>query len=272
MMEQYSEQLVELMITFGGRLLAALAVYVVGRVVISFMLKFFRRGLDMREHLDPTVKTFLVSLVRTVLTIVLLLSVFQTLGLALTSFVAILAAAGLAVGLAFQGSLSNFAGGILILVFRPFSVGDFIEVNGVMGSVIEIRVLYTALNTFDNKRVVMPNGSLANSTVTNFSVNPTRRLDMVYGISYADSIDTAKELLTKVVDEIDIIEKEPAPLIGVLEHGDSAIHLACRVWVKRENFLTATLRLNEAVKKAFDEARITIPFPQRDVHVYNHES
>ncbi|MCA1755700.1 MAG: mechanosensitive ion channel [Spirochaeta sp.] len=271
-MEQYSEQLLELVISFGGRVLAALAVYVLGRMVISLAMRLIRRALDRREHLDPTVKGFFVSLVRAVLIIVLLLSVFQTLGLALTSFVAILGAAGLAVGLAFQGSLSNFAGGVLILLFRPFGVGDFIEANGVMGSVIEIRILYTALNTFDNKRVVMPNGSLANATVTNFSVNPTRRLDMVYGIGYDDSIDTAKEILSKVVDQIDIIEKEPAPLIGVLEHGDSSINLACRVWVKRENYLTATLLLNESVKKAFDEAKITIPFPQRDVHVYNHES
>jgi len=271
-MEQYNEQLLELVISFGGRVLAALAVYVVGRMVISLIVRFIRRGLDMREHLDPTVQGFFLSLIRTVLTIVLLLSVFQTLGLALTSFVAILGAAGLAVGLAFQGSLANFAGGVLILLFRPFGVGDFIEANGVMGSVVEIRVLYTALNTFDNKRVVMPNGSLANSTVTNFSVNPTRRLDLVYGIGYGDSIDTAKEILTRVVAEMDIIEEEPVPLIGVLEHGDSSINLACRVWVKRENYLTATLLLNESVKKAFDEAKITIPFPQRDVHVYNHES
>lgn len=270
-MEQYSEQLLELAISYGGRVLAALAVFVVGRIAISLIMRGIRRTLNMREQLDPTFKGFFLSFIRTVLTIVLLLSVFQTLGLALTSFVAILAAAGLAVGLAFQGSLSNFAGGALILLFRPFGVGDFIEANGVMGSVVEIRVLYTMLNTIDNKRVVMPNGSLANATITNYSVNPTRRLDAVYGIGYSDNIDIAKELLTKVVAEIDIIEQEPEPLIGVLEHGESSINLACRVWVKRENYLAATLQLNEAVKKSFDEAKITIPFPQRDVHVYNHE-
>jgi len=265
-----TEQLSDLVIQYGQRIVLAILVYIVGRLLVGFVMRLIRRSFEMRKDLDPTVRSFLDSVLRTVLMIMLLLTVFQTLGIALTSFIAVLGAASLAVGLAFQGSLSNFAGGVLILIFRPFNVGDFIDAAGTMGTVAEIRILYTVLNTIDNRRVVIPNGGLANTSVTNFSVNPTRRIDLVFGAAYSADIDTVKRVLQQVVAGMEQILSEPAPVIGVLEHGDSAIKYALRVWVKREDFLTTTLALNEAVKKAFDAEGIEIPFPQRDVHLHQH--
>ncbi len=270
MIDITADQLSELALHYGQRVLVAILVYILGRMIVGGIMRFVRRSFELKKDLDPTVKSFLDSVIRTVLMIMVVLTVFQTLGVALTSFIAVLGAATLAAGLAFQGSLSNFAGGVLILLFRPFSVGDFIDTGATMGTVVDIKILYTALNTLDNKRVLIPNGGLANTSVTNFSVNPTRRVDLVYGVSYADDIDAVKALLERLVSENELILQDPAPMIGVLEHGDSAIKVAVRVWVKRENFLTVTFSLNETVKKAFDENGISIPFPQRDVHLYQH--
>ncbi len=270
MIDITADQLSELALHYGQRVLVAILVYILGRMIVGGIMRFVRRSFELKKDLDPTVKSFLDSVIRTVLMIMVVLTVFQNLGVALTSFIAVLGAATLAAGLAFQGSLSNFAGGVLILLFRPFSVGDFIDTGATMGTVVDIKILYTALNTLDNKRVLIPNGGLANTSVTNFSVNPTRRVDLVYGVSYADDIDAVKALLERLVSENELILQDPAPMIGVLEHGDSAIKVAVRVWVKRENFLTVTFSLNETVKKAFDENGISIPFPQRDVHLYQH--
>ncbi len=270
MIDITADQLSELALHYGQRVLVAILVYILGRMIVGGIMRFVRRSFELKKDLDPTVKSFLDSVIRTVLMIMVVLTVFQTLGVALTSFIAVLGAATLAAGLAFQGSLSNFAGGVLILLFRPFSVGDFIDTGATMGTVVDIKILYTALNTLDNKRVLIPNGGLANTSVTNFSVNPTRRVDLVYGVSYADDIDAVKALLERLVSENELILQDPAPMIGVLEHGDSAIKVAVRVWVKRENFLTVTFSLNETVKKAFDDNGISIPFPQRDVHLYQH--
>ena len=269
-MEIGADQFGELAVQYGQRVVLAVLVYIIGRFVVAGVMRLVRRSFELKKDLDPTVRSFLDSAVRSVLMIMVVLTVFQTLGIALTSFIAVLGAASLAVGLAFQGSLANFAGGLLILLFRPFNVGEFIDAGGTMGTVVEIRILYTLLNTFDNKRVVVPNGGLANTTVTNFSVNPTRRLDLVFGVSYSADIDLVKRILNDIVTENEMVLSEPEPMIGVLEHGDSAVKFAVRVWVARENFFTATFALNETVKKAFDAAGVAIPFPQRDVHLYHH--
>ncbi len=258
----------QMLITYAERIFFALVIFIVGRIVIKFLNRLVRRA-SQRKELDSTLKSFLTSTISTVLNILLILTIASTLGIHMTSFVAVIGAASLAVGLSLQGSLSNFAGGVLILLFRPFNVGDFIEAQGILGSVAEIKILYTVLNTPDNKRVVIPNGNLANSTVTNFSVNPTRRVDLVFGISYDDSIDHAKEVISKLVDEHELILKDPAPIIGVTAHADSSIDFAVRVWCERANFLKVMFGLNEEVKKAFDREGITIPYPQRDVHIYS---
>ncbi len=265
------EQYMEMIITYGERLVFALLIFFIGRLIIKYINRLVRR-ITERKEVDSTLRSFLTSIVSVLLNILLFLTIASTLGIQMTSFIAILGAAGLAVGLALQGSLSNFAGGVLILLFRPFNVGDFIDAQGIMGTVTDIKILYTSLNSLDNKRVVIPNGNLANNTITNFSVNPMRRVDLVFGISYSDSIERAKEVIQQVIDSNELIEKEPAPTVGVIEHADSSINFTVRVWCRREHFLTVLFRMNEEVKHAFDQAGITIPFPQRDVHMYTHTS
>lgn len=269
-MQITQEEIMGFILTYGQRIVGALLIYILGRMIIRLVMTWVRRSFELRKTMDPTVQSFLLSMIRTVLLVVLILSAFQTLGVALTSFIAVLGAAGLAVGLAFQGSLSNFAGGVLILSFRPFEVGNFIETGGIMGTVAEIRILHTVLNTPDNRRVVMPNGNLANAVVTNFSANPVRRVDLVFSISYHDSIEIAKQVVGEVIRELELVLQDPEPSVGVIAHSDSSIDIAVRVWCNRQDFLTVTFEMNERVKKAFDANGISIPFPQRDVHLYSH--
>jgi len=264
---QIPEKYWDMIITYGERLIFALIVFIVGRLIIKAVMKGLTKR-SIKKEFDPTARSFILSIASVLLNILLLLTVASTLGIKMTSFVAILGAAGLAVGLALQGSLSNFAGGVLILIFRPFSVGDFIDAQGFMGTVRDIKILYTVLDTFDNKRVVIPNGNLANSSVTNFSINPTRRVDFTFGISYDDSIDAAKEIITRVAEENEMVLKDPAPTIGVIEHADSSINFTARLWCKREHYLTLLMDMHEKIKKEFDKAGISIPFPQQDVHLY----
>lgn len=258
--------LTQLLAEYGPPIVLALVILCAGLIATRVLTGVASRVLTARK-VDVGVRTFTVSVLRFTLKIVVILSAASTLGIAMTSFVAIVGAAGLAIALAFQGSLSNFAGGLLILIFKPFAVGNFIEANGVMGTVQEIQMLYTIMDTFDNKRVVVPNGSLANSAVTNFSVNPTRRIDLNFGVGYDASIDEVKATIHEVLGSSDLVLKDPDPLVGVAEHGDSAVVFLCRFWVDAANFMTATLAVNEAVKKAFDAKGISIPYPQRDVHL-----
>ncbi len=267
---ELTEMFASLTAEYAPRVLLAIVILIVGLIVVRLFVRVIRRVIARRE-VDPGVGGFLTSVLKALLNIVVLISVASTLGIQMTSFVAIIGAAGLAVALAFQGTLSNFAGGLLILIFKPFSVGDFIEANGIMGTVVEVQILYTLMNTFDNKRVTVPNGGLANTAVTNFSVNPTRRLDLTFGISYHDSIDRAKALIGEVISETESVLAEPEPVIGVIEHAANCISITTRVWVNRADFFPTLFALNEGVKKKFDEHGITIPFPQRDVHLYRHE-
>lgn len=199
----------------------------------------------------------------------LLISVASMIGIETTSFIAVVGAAGLAIGLALQGSLANFAGGVLILIFKPFRVGDTIEAEGYLGSVAEIQILYTVLNTFDNRRVVIPNGNLSNATLTNVSVYDKRRCDMTFGIGYDDDIDKAKKILQRLFEEDERSLTEPAPRICVGGLGDNSVDLMFRPWVGTDDLWPYYWDMQEKVKKAFDEEGISIPYPQRDVHLYN---
>lgn len=248
------------------QLATAIVILVVGIVVVRAVSGALRRALS-RGKIDATLRGFLVSVIRAVLTVAVVLSAASTAGIEMTSFVAVLGAAGLAVGLAFQGTLSNFAGGVLILAFRPFSVGDFIEASGFMGSVKEIQILYTILHTPDNRRVVIPNGALANAAVTNFSANTERRIDLTYSISYSDSIEHAKRVLADVLSANEKVLQEPAPVIGVAAHGASSIDILVRFWTPSTHFLAVQHELNQTVKERFDTEGISIPFPQRDVYI-----
>ncbi|MFO7725411.1 MAG: mechanosensitive ion channel, partial [Oceanipulchritudo sp.] len=180
----------------------------------------------------------------------------------------VLGAAGLAVGLALQGSLSNFASGILIILFRPFKIGDFVEVGGVMGVVDEIGILMTEMHTVDNKGIVMPNAEIMNGHIVNFNARDTRRLDMTFGISYGDDIDKAKAILTDIIESDERCLKDPAPTIAIAELGDSSVNFVVRPWVKGTDYWGVLFDVHETVKKRFDAEGVSIPFPQRDVHLY----
>jgi small conductance mechanosensitive channel len=222
-----------------------------------------------RSNIDISLRKFLSSLFGIILKVLLLISVASMIGIATTSFVAILGAAGLAVGLALQGGLANFAGGVIILIFKPFKVGDFIDAQGYMGTVNEITIFTTVLKTPDNKTVIIPNGALSNGSMVNFSTEPRRRVDMVFGIGYGDSIEKTKSVLSKLVDADARILKDPAPQIVVGELGDNSVNFTVRVWCESANYWGVFFDTHEKVKLAFDEEGISIPFPQRDVHVYN---
>ncbi|MEA1080514.1 mechanosensitive ion channel family protein [Marinobacter qingdaonensis] len=262
------DQALALTMTYAPKVVLAIVTLIVGLWLINRFVGVLDTKLGKK---DPTLNKFLCGLIGAVLKILLLISVASMVGIATTSFVAIIGAAGLAIGFALQGSLANFAGGVLILIFKPFKVGDTIEAQGFLGAVDEISILYTIVNTFDNRRIVIPNGSLSNATLVNVSIYDKRRCDMTFGISYDDDIDKAKAILKRLMEEDERSLTEPAPRICVGSLGDSSVNLMFRVWVPTDDLWPFYWDMQEKVKKAFDAEDITIPFPQRDVHMYKTE-
>ncbi|MDO9200979.1 MAG: mechanosensitive ion channel [Hydrogenophaga sp.] len=261
-----SARLTELAVTYGVNLLLALAVLLVG----LWLSGWLGRRLDaymQRLNVDVTLRSFLRSLMSLALKVLVIITVASMLGVATTSFIAVLGAAGLAVGLALQGSLSNFAGGVLLIVFKPYRVGDFVEMQGQSGTVQSIQILYTVLKTPDNKTVFVPNGPVANSNIVNFSTEATRRVDMVFSISYGSSIDLARQTLDALVRADGRVLQVPAPVIVVGELADSAVNFRVRVWTATGDYWPVYFDMQERVKKRFDEVGLSIPFPQRDVHL-----
>lgn len=261
----YQEKIIDLTIQYGSKLLGALLVFIIGRWIIKLIMRTVEKWSS--KKLDPTLHSFVLPMVKTILYILLLISVAGTLGVQMTSFIAILGAASFAIGLALQGSLANFAGGVLILTFRPFNVGDFVEINGEKGKVDSIQILYTKLTSRDNKQIVIPNGNVSNSTVTNYSANDTRRVDLNFGIGYDDDIDHVKSVLKDLVAKHDKVLEDPAPLIRVGEHAGSSINFNVLLWTKSENYWDVYYDMMENVKKRFDKEDINIPYPQMDVHL-----
>ena len=259
------DQAITLVMAYAPKVVLAIITLVVGMWLINRFVRLLDSKLGKR---DPTLNTFLCGLISAILKVLLLISVASMVGIATTSFIAIIGAAGLAIGLALQGSLGNFAGGVLILIFKPFKVGDVIEAQGYLGSVMEISILYTIVNTFDNRRVIIPNGDLSNSSLTNLSAYPTRRCDMSFGIGYGDDIDTAKATIKHLVEDDERALKDPEPMIVVGGLGDSSVDLTVRVWTTYDDLWPFYWDMQERVKKAFDAEGISIPFPRRDVHVY----
>jgi small conductance mechanosensitive channel len=249
-------------------LAAAIAIFVIGRIAIRIVTSGMRKTMQ-RHEVDRTLQSFVTNIVRIVLLIVVILMALGTLGVQTTSFVAILGAAGLAIGLALQGSLSNFAAGVLIVFFRPYKSGDYIEAAGVSGTVEDVQILTTILKTPDNKRVIVPNGQVMGDVITNYSANDTRRVDLVFGVGYGDDLDKVKKALQDVVAADSRVLAEPAPTIAVLELADSSVNFVCRPWVKTADYWSVWFDMTETVKKRFDAEGITIPFPQRDVHLYS---
>ncbi|SFL86701.1 mechanosensitive ion channel family protein [Marinobacter zhejiangensis] len=259
------DQATSMIMTYAPKVILAVITLIVGLWLINRMVRVLDARLSAK---DPTLGKFLGGLISATLKILLLISVASMVGIATTSFVAIMGAAGLAVGLALQGSLSNFAGGVLILIFKPFKVGDVIEAQGYLGTVVEIQILYTVLNTFDNRRIVIPNGNLSNSSLINLSAYDTRRVDMTFGIGYGDDISKAKAVITRLLEQDERVLKDPAPMVVVGKLNDSSVDFTVRVWAKAENYWGIYFDMQENVKKTFDAEGISIPFPQRDVHLY----
>ncbi|WP_350544351.1 mechanosensitive ion channel domain-containing protein [Pseudoalteromonas sp. 5-MNA-CIBAN-0065] len=263
---QLIDQAISLVMTYAPKFVLAIITLLVGLWLINRFVKVLDNRLGKK---DPTLNKFLCGLISAVVKIMLLISVASMVGIETTSFIAVIGAAGLAIGLALQGSLANFAGGVLLLIFKPFKVGDTIEAQGFMGAVVEIQILYTVVDTFDNRRIVIPNGNLSNATLVNVSIYDKRRCDMTFGISYNDDIDTAKAILKRLFEEDERSLTDPAPRICVASLGDNSVNLMFRAWVATGDLWPYYWDMQEKVKKAFDKEGISIPFPQRDVHVHN---
>lgn len=263
------DQGIALIMAYAPKVVLAIITLIVGLWLINRFIGVLDAKLGQK---DPTLNKFLCGLIGAILKILLLISVASMVGIATTSFIAVIGAAGLAIGLALQGSLANFAGGVLILIFKPFKVGDTLEAQGFLGAVAEISILYTVVNTFDNRRIVIPNGSLSNATLINVSIYDKRRCDMTFGIGYDDDIDKAKAICQRLFEEDDRSLMDPPPRICVGGLGDNSVDIMFRAWVATDDLWPYYWDMQEKVKKAFDAEGITIPFPQRDVHVYTHSA
>ncbi|TVQ89510.1 MAG: mechanosensitive ion channel family protein [Bacteroidetes bacterium] len=266
-MENLQENFVEFLVDYGPKVLGAIVVLIIGLWIIGRISKLLKKSFDRRE-MDASLRSFLVSMIGVLLKVLLVISVMSMVGIAVTSFIAILGAAGLAVGLALSGTLQNFAGGVILLLFKPFKVGDFITAEGYSGTVEEIQIFVTFLKTPQNVTIIIPNSGLATNSLTNFSAKPIRRVDWSFGIAYGDSYDKAKEVLLKLIQEDDRILKDPEPFIALGELADSSVEITTRVWVNAADFWGVFFDMNEKVYKAFEKEGINIPFPQMDVHLH----
>lgn len=269
-MEKYMDFAVNLAIEYAPKLALAIVTLIVGLWAIGLVVKVLNKALEASKT-DETLMHFLDSLATWTLRILLFISVASMVGVATTSFVAVLGAAGLAIGLALQGSLSNFAGGVLILLFRPYKVGDLIESNGHLGTVEKIQIFNTILRTFQNKTIILPNSAVSSKSIVNVTANKTIRVDMEIGISYDSNIDKAKEVILEVMNKNDKVLKDPAPALGVNALADSSVNFLVMPWCNVEDYWDIFFGLREDIKKALDANSITIPFPQRDVHLYEHK-
>jgi small conductance mechanosensitive channel len=253
--------------TYGPNLLLAIATLFIGFKVVKILKKIADKAMEMQK-VDVSLRGFIGSLISIGLKLLIIVSVASMIGIATTSFVAIIGAAGLAVGLALQGSLANFAGGVLILLFKPFKVGDYIHAQGHHGRVKEIQIFSTLLTTRDNRTIIVPNGNLSNGDIINVSKEPVRRVDMVIGIGYDDDIKQARKVMLELAKNHPKVIDQPLPFVGVESLGDSSVNLAFHVWVKQGNFLEVRFDLTEQIKEAFDSNDISFPYPQQDVHMH----
>lgn len=260
----HMEKLLDSAYDIGLSLIYALVVLFIGLRVIKYVVKMIDNGLQ-KSAMDKTVRIFLESLVSMALKVLLLITVASMLGVKMTTFITLFGAMGLAVGLALQGSLSNFAGGVLILVLKPFVVDDFIEGGGHLGTVTKITIFYTYLTTPDNKQIVIPNGILSNGSITNYSANSMRRVDLVFGVGYESSTDKVKEIILNVINGHELIIKNPEPFVRMSAHGDSAIEFTVRVWCQSGDYWAVHFDMMEQVKTAFDDEGINIPYPHVQV-------
>jgi small conductance mechanosensitive channel len=258
-----------LAVQYGFRLLAAVAIFVAGKWAARLAANLIER-IAQTAKFDATLAKFLKDLAYFGLLTFVIIAALNQLGIQTASLVAIIGAAGLAIGLALQGSLANFAAGVVLIILKPFKVGDTVEVAGVIGAVQEIRIFNTVLHHADNRRIILPNAKITSETITNFSANDLRRVDLVFGISYTDNIGTAKDTLMKVVCSHPKVLADPAPVVAVSELGESSVNLVCRPWVRPADYWAVYFDVVERGKVELEKNGISIPFPQRDLHVYQH--
>lgn len=266
-MQKYIEIITDWISNYSIKIVAAILILVIGMWVSRKVSKIFAKLLE-KNRVDLTLVNFFSKIVYYSMIVLVLIAAVGQLGVNTTSFLTMLGAAGLAVGLALKDSLSNFASGIMLILFRPFRIGDFVTAGGVSGSVESITIFNTVLNTPDNKRVVVPNGSITNNAITNANANSTRRIDLVIGISYKDDIKRAKDILADLIAEETRILKDPAPKIAVLELAESSVNLAVRPWVNTCDYWDVFFDLNEKIKVGLEKEGLTIPYPQQDIHIF----
>ena len=262
---------VEITSTFGVNLLVAILIFYIGRMVSRRIANGIETVMT-KAGTDAILVGFVKNITYAALLAFVIIAAITKLGVQTTSFIAVIGAAGLAIGLALQGSLANFAAGVLMIMFRPFKVGDFVEAAGISGVVEEISIFTTTLRTGDNKTIIVPNAKVSGDTITNYSTKPTRRVDLVMGVGYDDDLDKVRRVIDEVLAAEDRVLKDPAPTVGILELADSSVNFAVRPWVNSADYWGVYFDLNEAFKKRFDQEGINIPYPQRDLHVYQHSA
>jgi small conductance mechanosensitive channel len=263
---KYIDLITKFAIEYGLRIVGAIIVLFVGLWIVKRLNKSIYRFLIKRK-IDESLQPFLQSLLSALLKVLLVITVMSMVGIEMTSFVAILGAAGLAVGLALSGTLQNFAGGVMVLVLRPYKVGDYIEAQGYTGTVKEIQIFSTILVTVDNKRVILPNAGISTSSLINYTAEETRRVDRVFGISYNDDVERAKKIMLETIQSHDKVLNDPPIFIRLVELGDSSVNITTRSWVKTEDYWDVYFDINESVYDALNKAGISIPYPQMDVHL-----
>lgn len=264
---KYLDKIIELTKDYSPKVISAIVVLIIGYIII----RLFKKGLKKifeRKKIDPSLKSFLISLINIILITLLWISVLSMVGIKMTSFIALLGAAGLAIGMALTGTLQNFAGGVMILLFKPFKVGDFIDAQGQTGTVAEIQIFNTILKSPDNKTIIIPNAGLSSSTTTNYSTEPQRRVDWTFGIGYGDDVDKAESIIRAIIENDERILKTPEPFIALGEMAESSINLVVRVWVEGKDYWNVYFDMNRKVYDAFNAKGINIPYPQMDVHLH----
>ncbi len=264
-LEDIGQQLLNAAIGAGGNILKAIIVFIVGRFLIGLLQRFISKMMDKRK-VDVSVKTFTMSLVRISLTVLLIVSVIGALGLETTSFAALLASAGVAVGMALSGNLQNFAGGLVILLFKPYRIGEWIECQGVAGTVKEIQIFHTILNTADNKTVYIPNGPLSSGVVTNYTNQKIRRVEWIVGVEYGEDYDKVEKVVQEILKADKRILDDPAPFVALHALDSSSVNIIARGWVKSENYWPVQFEINKQIYQVFNEQGIGFPFPQLTVH------
>lgn len=263
---QLNDILSTYVVPWGINIALAIAIFIIGRIITRSIVKLMKKILHKTE-MDAILANFITSILNSALLLLIIIAALDQLGVDTTSLIALLGAAGLAIGLALQNSLQNFASGVMLIVFRPFKTGDFVEAGGTAGIIESITIFNTVMRTGDNRKVIVPNGAIYNGNITNYSANATRRIDMIFGIGYEDDIKKAKELILDLLNKDERILRDPEPLVAVAELADSSINLAVRPWVNNDDYWPVTFDLTEGIKLAFDQNGISIPYPQMDVHI-----